>query len=103
VTELLVLASLAFAAIVVFTALVSVFGFVMWLIFLPFRIIGWLFHGLALLLVLPFVAVFGVVAFFVFGAGMLMFLLPLLPFALIALGAWWLVRRNQRSVATATH
>jgi hypothetical protein len=103
VVELLVLGTLAVAAFVVLAVLASVFGFVMWLIFLPFRIIGWLFHGLALLVALPFLAVFGVVAFVVFGAGMLMFLLPFVPLALLAAGAWWLVRRNQRSAAAVTH
>ena len=101
--ELLVLGTLAFAALVVFAVLASVFGLVMWLLFLPFRIIGWLFHGFALLLAIPFVAIFGVVAIVVFGAGMLMFLFPFLPFALLALGAWWLVRRTRRLAATVAH
>lgn len=100
--ELVVLGTLAFAAIVVFGVLASVFGLVMWLILLPFRIIGWLLHGAAFLLALPFVAIFGVIALLALGAGMLMFLIPLLPIALLALGAWWLVRRNQRSAATVT-
>ena len=101
--ELLILGALAFAAIVVFGVLASVFGVVMWLIFLPFRIIGWLFHAIALLFALPFVAIFGVIAVLVFGAGMLMFLVPFFPIVLVALGAWWLVRRNQRSAATVAH
>jgi hypothetical protein len=100
VVELVVLAALAFTAVVVFGVLASVFGLVMWLVFLPFRIIGWLFHGLALLLALPFVAIFGVIAAVALGAGMLMFLIPFFPIALLALGAWWLVRRNRRSAAT---
>ena len=100
--ELVVFGTLAFAAIVVFGVLASVFGLVLWLIFLPFRIIGWLFQGAAFLLALPFVAIFGVIAFLVLGAGLLMFAIPLLPFVLIALGAVWLVRRNQRSAATVT-
>ena len=100
--ELVVLGTLAFAAIVVFGVLASVFGLVMWLVFLPFRIIGWLVQGAAFLLALPFVAIFGVIAFLALGAGLLMFLVPLFPFVLIALGAWWLVRRNQRSAATVT-
>ncbi len=97
--ELLVLGALAFAAVVVFGVLSSVFGLVIWVIFLPFRIVGWLFHGIALLFALPFVAFFGVIAALALGAGLLMFLIPLFPIALVALGAWWLVRRNQRSAA----
>ncbi|HKQ59368.1 MAG TPA: hypothetical protein VJY35_16005 [Candidatus Eisenbacteria bacterium] len=99
--ELLVLATLAFSAFVVIAVLGSVFGMVLWLVFLPFRIIGWLFHGFAWLLAIPFVAVFALVAAVVLGAGMIMFLLPVLPFVLLALFAVWLVRRNQRSAATA--
>ena len=98
--ELVVLVTLAFAAVVVFGVLASVFGLVMWLIFLPFRIMGWLFHGIALLFALPFVAIFGVIAALALGAGMLVFLVPFFPIALIALGAWWLVRRNRRSAAS---
>ena len=100
--ELLVLGSLAFVALFVFAVLASVFGLVMWLVFLPFRIMGWLLHGLAFLFAIPFVAVFGVIAVLALGAGALMFALPLLPFVLIVMGAWWLVRRNHRSAATAT-
>jgi uncharacterized protein (TIGR03382 family) len=29
-----------------------------------------------------------------------MFMLPVIPFALIALGAWWLVRRRPASTAS---
>lgn len=95
--ELLILGALAFAAIVVFGVLASVFGMVMWLIFLPFRIIGWLFSAVAFLLAIPFVAVFGVIALLVFGGAMLMFLVPFFPIVLLVLGAVWLVRRNQRA------
>ena len=100
--EFLTLAVLAFAAVVVLSVLASVFGMVLWLITLPFQFLGWLFKGLGLLFALPFVAIFGVVAFVVLGAGMLMLLLPLAPFALLVLGAWWLVRRNGRSAASVT-
>jgi hypothetical protein len=102
VVEFLTLGVLAFAAVVVIAVLASVFGLVMWLVFLPFRLVGWLLHGFAMILALPFVAIFGVVAFLVLGAGVAMFLLPFLPLALLALGAWWLVRRSRRSVASVT-
>ena len=98
--ELIVLGALAFAAIVVFGVLASVFGLVMWLIALPFKVMGWLLQGIGLVLALPFIAIFGVIAAVVLGAGMLVFMLPFLPVALIVLGAWWLVRRNQRSAAS---
>ena len=98
--ELIILGGLAFAAIVVFGVLASVFGLVMWLIALPFKVMGWLLQGIGLVLALPFIAIFGVIAAVVLGAGMLVFMLPFLPVALIVLGAWWLVRRNQRSAAS---
>jgi len=102
VVELLVLGSLAFVALLVLAVLASVFGLVMWLVFLPFRILGWICKGLALVIALPFVALFAVAAAIALGAGLLMFAVPFFPIALIVLGAWWLVRRNQRSAATAT-
>ena len=99
--EFLVLGVLAFSALLVLAVLGSVFGMVMWLIFLPFRIIGWLLHVAGFLLALPFLVVFGVIALLTVGAGMVMFLVPLLPLALLIAGAIWLVRRNRRSVAGA--
>jgi hypothetical protein len=103
VVELLILGALAFAAVIVFAVLASVFGLVMSLVFLPFRIMGWLLKGLGLLLAIPFMAFFGVVAVVALGAGALMFLLPFLPFALLALGAWWLVRRSHRAATPLAH
>jgi hypothetical protein len=103
VVELLVLGSLAFAAFVVLSVVASVFGLVMWLVALPFRILGWVFSGALMLLAVPFVLVFAVLGVVIFGAGLLFFLLPALPIVLLAWGAWWLVKRNQRSAATATH
>lgn len=101
--ELLVFGSLAFAAFVVLSVLASVFGLLAWLISLPFRILGWLFSGTLMLLAVPFVLVFVVLGLVVFSAGVLFFLLPALPIVLLAWGAWWLVKRNQRSAATVTH
>lgn len=94
--ELLVLAALAFAALVVFGVLASVFSVVMGLIALPFRIVGWLFHGALALLAIPFVIVFAILGVVVFGAGLLFVLVPALPIVALACFAWWLVRRNQR-------
>lgn len=101
--EILVLGVFALTALFIFAVLASVFGVVMWAILLPFRILGWMLKGAAFLLAVPFVAVFGLVAFLVLGAGMLVFFVPFLPLALIALAAWWLVRRNRRSAASVAH
>ena len=103
VVELLVLGVLAFAAVVVFAVLLSVLGSVLWLVALPFRILGWALKGLALLIALPFVALFGLLAFVVMGGGMLVFLAPFIPLALIALGASWLVRRSRVAAAPIAH
>jgi hypothetical protein len=97
--ELLVLAALAFAAVVLFGVLASVFSIVMGLIALPFRIIGWLFHGALALLAVPFMIVFAIVGVVLFGAGMLFILVPALPIVAMGLLAIWLVRRNQRQAA----
>ena len=91
--EFVALAAVAFTAVVVLTVLASVFSLVVWLVFLPFRVMGWAFKALALVFALPFIALFGILGFVVFGAGMLVFLVPILPFVLIACAAWWLVRR----------
>jgi len=99
--ELLVLAALAFAAIVVFGVLASVFSIVMGLIALPFRIVGWLLHGALALLAIPFLIVFAIVAVVVFGAGMLFMFVPALPIVALAFLAFWLVRRNQRHATAA--
>ena len=99
--ELLVLAALAFAAIVVFGVLASVFSIVMGLIALPFRIVGWLLHGALALLAIPFMIVFAIVAVVVFGAGMLFMFVPALPIVALVFLAFWLVRRNQRHATAA--
>lgn len=102
--ELLVLAALAFAAVVVFGVLASVFSIVLGLIALPFRIIGWLLHGTLALLAIPFLIVFAIAGVLVFGAGLLFILVPALPIVALAFLAFWLVRRNQRhAAATQPH
>lgn len=100
--ELLVLAALAFAAVVVFGVLASVFSVVLGLVALPFRMLGWLFHGALALLAIPFVILFAVVGVVVFGAGMLLIFVPALPIIAMAFLAIWLVRRTQRHAAAAS-
>lgn len=92
--ELFVLAALGFTALIVIGALVSVFSLVGWFLWLPFKIIGWLFRGVALLIALPFVLLAVVLGGFgmLLGVGVL-FLPLLLPFAMIGGFLWWLFRR----------
>jgi hypothetical protein len=99
VLTLLALGAIAFVVVAVLGLLASVFGLVCWMIFLPFRILGWVFRGFAWLMALPFLLLFGFIGVLIFGAGMLAFMVPVIPFALLAWGAWWLV--NRRGPATA--
>jgi hypothetical protein len=92
--ELIVFASLLFTALIVVASLAAAASAVLWVVFLPFRILGWVLHGLAFLLTLPFLIAFGFLAAILGGFGLLLFALPVLPFVLIAWGAWWLVRRR---------
>lgn len=94
---ILVVFGLALAGIV-WAALSLVF----WVVLLPFKLLGLAFRGVAVLFALPFILVFGLVGALVFGAGVLLFLFPLVPFALLVLAAIWLVRRNRRGTVSAT-
>lgn len=89
--ELFVFGALALVGLVVFGMLAAVLSIVLWVITLPFRLLGLLFHGLGLLILLPFVLV-GVLVAATLGLGFLM--VPLAPLALIALAVWLLVRRG---------
>jgi len=73
---------------------------VFWVVLLPFKLLGLVFRGLAALFALPFLLVFGLAGALLFGAGALIFLLPLLPFVLVVLGAALLVRRNRGTRTT---
>jgi len=92
---LFALGAMAVAAMVVLGLLASVASMICWLLFMPFRLLGWVFRGFTALLMLPLVllaAVFGAVFF---GVGVVMLFVPVLPFALIALFfVWWFRRRS---------
>ncbi len=92
--ELLVMSALALVAVVVFGALASVAALVCWLIFLPFRLLGLIFRGFAFVLLLPLLLLAGVVGVAFFGFGLLVFLVPLLPFALATALIVWLMKRR---------
>jgi hypothetical protein len=96
VVGFLVLVAVAIAGL--FAAALSLF---LWLVFLPFKILGLLFKGLGFLLALPFMLVFGVLGFAIFGLGAVFFLVPFLPFALIAWLAWRWVRGRPRAAVSA--
>lgn len=92
--ELLVVGALTVAGFAVFGLLWAVVSLVCWLLFLPFKLLGLAFKGLAFLLAAPFLLIAGLLGATVLAVGFLLFLTPALPFALIALGIWWLLRRR---------
>jgi len=99
--ELVVLGVLGMAALLVFGVLAAVAAFVWWIVVLPFKLLGLVFRGAAVLLALPFLLVAGFIGLLVFGAGVLAFMMPALPLVLLILGVVWLVRRRSRSTAHA--
>jgi hypothetical protein len=101
VLELFILGVLVLAGLTLFGILWAVVSLVCWLIFLPFKLLGLAFKGAAFLLALPFMLLVGLLAVLLFGAGLIAFSLPALPFVLLVLGAWWLVRRARTAPASS--
>ncbi len=99
--EFVIFCALALAALVVFATLASVIGFVFWLVFLPFRILGWAIKGLVALIALPFLLIAGIVGLAFFGVGAALFFVPFVPFALLVLLAVWLVKRRPHASPAA--
>ncbi|TMQ52273.1 MAG: hypothetical protein E6K73_03315 [Candidatus Eisenbacteria bacterium] len=99
--ELVVLGVLGMAVLLVFGVLAAVAAFVWWIVVLPFKLLGLVFRGAAVLLALPFLLIAGFIGLLVFGAGVLAFMMPALPLVLLILGVVWLVRRRSRSTAHA--
>ena len=87
--ELIVVATLGFAALVVVGTLIAGAQ----LLFLPFRLLGWALHALGFLIFLPVLLLVGVIGFFAFGLGAVLFCVPFLPFALLVFVIWRLMRR----------
>lgn len=94
--ELVVLLAVVFAGLVVAGALVGTFSLLFFVLTLPFRLLGWLLHGVGVLLALPFLAIAGIVAVVALGAAAVAILIPVLPIALLALGIVWLVRGGRK-------
>jgi hypothetical protein len=92
---LFALGALALAGMVVFGTLAAVASMVCWLLFLPFRLLGWVFQAFTTLLMLPLILLACVVGAVFFGVGVVMLFVPVLPFLLIALFfVWWFRRRS---------
>ncbi len=99
---LLALGAALFVLVAVFGLLASLVAFVFWILFLPFRILGWVFKAVAGVLALPFVVLFAVLGAIVFAAGFMVFFIPFFPFALLAVGIWWLLKRRGPAAAVRT-
>jgi len=78
VAELVVGGALVFAALMLLGVIWTMVSLVFWLVLIPFKLLGFLFKGVAALL-----------------------LLPALPLVLLGLGIWWLMKRRHPPAATA--
>ena len=96
---MVVLGFVGFVLMIVFGALALAAMVVGWVLFLPLRLLGFLFKGLGFVVALPVLAVLGLVAILVFGVGVVLAALPILP--LLAVGAliWWAIGRGHRHAA----
>lgn len=99
--ELLVVAVLGFTALLVVGTLLTVFSVVGWFLWLPFKILGWMFKLVGLLFALPFI----LLACFLGGGAMLLgtgvLLLPLFPLLLVAGFLWWLLGPKHKNSSQA--
>jgi len=100
VIELFVLGVLGLVALAVCGVFVAAISLVLWVVFLPFRILGFLFRGLGLLLALPFMLIFGLLGLVIFGFGSLIFLVPFAPLALVAFLIWRWMRSRPRATVS---
>ena len=93
---LLVAGVVGFTVLLVIGILGAVLAMLFGLLILPFKLLGFALKGLGFLIALPFLALAGVIAAIVFGAGVLILFAPAIPLLLLAAGIWWLVRRGRR-------
>ncbi len=85
---------------VVLGSLLAAAGVVIWALFLPFRLLGFLFRSLAFLLFLPFTLVIGLGILLVIGLPLLLTVgIFAAPAILLMLGVVWLARRAVRRAA----
>ena len=89
---LLALAITAFVVLAVLGLSASLAAMIWWVVLLPFRLLGFAFKLLAGVLALPFLVLFAVLGALVFASGLVIFFVPFLPFALLVLGLWWLMK-----------
>jgi len=97
VLALLALAFTAFVLLAAFGLVASVAALIWWALLLPFRLLGFAFKLLAGALALPFLLLFGILGALIFASGLVVFFVPLLPFALLVAGIWWLMKPRART------
>ena len=95
---LMALAFTGFVLLAAFGLLASVAALIWWVLLLPFRLLGFAFKLLAGALALPFILLFAILGALIFASGLVIFFVPFLPFALIVLGLWWLMKPRRKVV-----
>jgi len=107
--ELLVVGFAGLILLSVFGLVAAVASMLWWAIALPFKLLAFAFKGLAAILALPFMllfgvlglGLFGVLGLGLFGVGLLALALPALPLVLVVVLLWALFRRrDHKSSAT---
>jgi len=100
---LIVLAALALAVLAVLGLLAAVASLVLWVVFLPFKLLAFVFKGIAALLVAPFLLLLGGVLILAIGFPVLLLcLIPVVPVVLLFAGIVWLARRGMGRSAAAS-
>lgn len=83
------------ASLVVLSALAGVVSLVFWVVLLPFKLLGFVFRGLAFLLFLPFLLLLGGGIVFLIGLPILLaVLVTAAPAVLLVLALVWLARKT---------
>ncbi|MGH7740438.1 MAG: hypothetical protein ACRENS_00285 [Candidatus Eiseniibacteriota bacterium] len=100
---LLALAVVAFVVLAVLGLAASLVAMIWWAVLLPFRLLGFVFKLIAGVLALPFLILFALVGALIFASGLLIFFVPFLPFALLVVGLWWLMKPRSGALGSRAH
>ena len=95
--ELLVGGVIAAVGLAIFGLLWAIVSMICWVFVLPFKLLGFAFQGLALVLAFPFILLIAILAAVVFGVGAILFAIPALPIVVLAAIIWWLATRNRQA------
>jgi len=95
--ELLVVGAAVVAALTVFGLVSALVAMICWVFVLPFKLLGFAFQGLAMVLAFPFLLLIAILGAVVFGVGAILFAIPALPFVALAAVIWWLATRNRQA------